>query len=1027
MTNRFNFSRGMLKAGAALPALALLGAGALSAAPALAQDAGTQVARPENGTQVTPQADTVANGAVRPGAPDATVGSDPSDQNATGGSADIIVTGSLLRRTSTETPSPVTVLTAETLAKAGITNINDAIRSVSADSAGSISTGFTGGFSAGGAAVSLRGLGVSSTLTLIDGLRSANFPLNDDGHNAYVDLNSIPFSIVDRVEVLKDGASSTYGADAIGGVVNIILKKHFTGLAGTVEAGVSQRGDAGRQRGNLTAGYGDYDSQGFNIYLNTEYQNDGSVYDKDRGFPFNSNDLTSIGGLDNNPADNSLTAGSVNAVVRATTQANPNNPLTGGTTATGPYQTLGLANCASGTFTVTGANPGIGCRHDNTYDYTQIQPSQQRYSFNGRLSARIGDNIEAYATGIYSHNEVLTTGIPRSIRSTQPFGASPTLASNNPGIALPVYVCAAGLNCATAADRRFNPYNPFAAQGASARIYYLFGDLPFNTNRNNEVFRGTAGLNGSFGGDKGYNFRIEGVYAKDRLRLDSNGYLNIPGLVSAINTGAYNFIDPTQNSAALRNQISPTITTRSYSTEAALDASISHSFFELPGGPLQVLVGGQVRRETLLNRNQNFALQTLGLNTSSARGRHTVSAGYFEINAPILKTLEVDVSGRYDHYSEGYGRFSPKVGAKFTPIPQLAVRGTYSQGFRAPTFAEANASSQFAGFSTFVPPTTFQTAHGGTTNPYAQSYALGTALVGNPNLRPEKSRSFTGGVIIEPVRWLSITVDYYNIKKTDYIVAGALTGAARTAYYSANNLAAAQAAVSAVGPGYSVNTVDATDPLFPNALPRVLIINAPFTNAGSQKTSGIDFAATVRFPITDKLKVTSRAEVTRINNFDLDPGAGAPLQRYAGTLGPYELSSGAGTPRYRGNWQTTFEYGQFSLTATAYYVSRIQEVAADEASSDPDVSILSCNGPNGGNNQYGTGDKFCYIKSFTYFDLNGSIAVNDKFTLFGTVGNVLDTKAPIAPASYSGTNYLPTWHYAGVIGRTARVGANFKF
>ena len=103
---------------------------------------------------------------------------------------EIVVTGSLFRRTDTETPSPVTVLTSENLARAGISTASDAIRSISSDGAGSIGTGFQSGFSAGGSAVSLRGLGVSSTLVLVDGLRSTNFPINDDGHNAYVDLNT---------------------------------------------------------------------------------------------------------------------------------------------------------------------------------------------------------------------------------------------------------------------------------------------------------------------------------------------------------------------------------------------------------------------------------------------------------------------------------------------------------------------------------------------------------------------------------------------------------------------------------------------------------------------------------------------------------------------------------------------------------------------------------------------------------------------------------------------------------------------
>jgi iron complex outermembrane receptor protein len=942
---------------------------------------------------------------------------------------DVVVTGSLLRRTSTETPSPVTVLTSDTLAKAGIDNVNDAVRSISADSAGSISTGFQGGFSAGGAAVSLRGLGVSSTLILIDGQRSTQFPLNDDGHNAYTDLNSIPFSIVDRVEVLKDGASSAYGADAIGGVVNIILKKHFVGIGGQAEAGVSGRGDAGNQRINLTAGYGDYDTQGFNIYVNGEYQHDDPLSVQDRGFPYNTADLSRIGGIDGNTADSALTTATVNAVVRRTTQTDANNPLSGGgaATTTGQYLTLNLGNCANGTYTVAGAAGGTGCRHDNTREYSQILPEQTRYSGNFKASVKLGSDIEAFVEGIYAHSQVLTRGAPRAIRATQPFGGSPNLASSNPGIALPVFVCSAGVNCATAADRRLNPNNPFAGLGGSARLYYLFGDLPQYTDRSNDLYRIAGGVNGSFG--NGFNFRLEGVYAKDNFSVENHGNLNITNLLKAINTGAYNFVNPDLNTQAVRDFISPVYTTPSYSALASLDGSISKAFLTLPGGDLQVLIGGQVRRENEYNQSNNPSGNVTlpdgtsyvsplyyTANTSAAFGRHTVTAGYFEIDAPILRTLEANVSGRYDHYSEGFSHFSPKVGVKFTPIPQFAIRGTYSEGFRAPTFAENGPSSSYAGFSTYTPPTNFQLAHGGSitagnTNPYAQAYSLGTALTGNPSLRPETSRSFTAGVIFQPVRWLSITADYYNIRKSNIIVAGPDANAAKAAYFAGTALPA----------GYTVNTVDAPDPLFPSAQPRVLIINAPFVNAGRQNTSGLDVAATANFPITQSIKFISRVEVTDVFNLDLTNNG--VTQKYVGTLGPYELSSGAGTPRIRGNWQNTVEAGPFSLTATVYYVSRIKEVAADEVAPDANGNIdLSC-----ANNLYGTGDKFCYIHSFINTDLNGAVRVNDRFTLTLNVGNLFDVKAPIAPASYSGVNYLPTWHLAGVIGRTLKAGASFKF
>ena len=935
---------------------------------------------------------------------------------------DVVVTGSLFRRTNTETPSPVTVLTTETLSRAGITNINDAVRSISADGAGSISTGFTNGFSAGGAAVSLRGLGVSSTLVLIDGTRSTNFPLNDDGHNAYVDLNSIPFSAVERVEVLKDGASSSYGADAIGGVVNIIMKKHFTGLAGTVDSGVTEQGDGARYRGNFTAGYGDYAEKGWNFYVNGEYEKDKAISATSRAFPYNTNDLSSIGGLDNNTGDSSLTTQSTNAVVRRAPQTDLNNPFAGGT-ATGTYTLLGgTAQCTRGTFTVAGAAGGTGCKHDYGQEYgtryNDIQPSQERYNFTGRLSLRLSDAIEGYATGSYSHSQVTIGRQPNGIRQTQPYGASPTQSSSNPGIVLPVYICSTGVNCATAADRKLNPNNPYAVAGAdpttnAARIYYAFGDIPVYSVRNNEVLRGAVGFNGDVAGD--YHWKIDAVGARDNFSIENHGVLDIAGLKQAINTGAYNFVNPSLNTQAVRDMIAPAYTTPSHTSLVSVDASIAKDLFALPGGNLQVAVGGQFRHEVEENNSNNPGLAKYA-NTSAAFGSHSVYAGYFEINAPIVDTFEVNGSGRYDHYSEGFSHFSPKIGAKWTPIKQLAIRGTYSNGFRAPTFAENNPRSSYAGFVTVTPPCSFQLAHGGTgtlsscspgSNPYAQAYSLGSGTSGNPNLKPEKSRSFTGGVVFEPVRNVSFTVDYYNIKKTDVIVTGPLAGAARAAYFAGTALPA----------GYTVSAVDAPDPLFPTALPRVLIINVPFVNAGSIKSSGIDVGANVTVPITDSVKFTSRLDFTYVIQYDLDPGNGAKIQKYAGTLGPYELSSGAGTPRARGNWQNTIEFGPFALTATTYYVSRIKEVAADEGDD------ISC----AGGNLYGTGQQFCYIKRFIYADVNIGIKVNDGFTLNGFVGNITGAKAPLAPASYSGANYLPTWHMAGIVGRTFRVGANFKF
>ena len=722
-----------------------------------------------------------------------------------------------------------------------------------------------------------------------------------------------------------------------------------------------------------------------------------------------------------------------------TTQSNLNNPLSGGTALFNTnYTTLNLTNCSGGTYTQTGAANGVGCKHNIEDEYFQIAPLQRKYSINGRVSVRLADNIEAYVTGSYSNSYVSILNAPRALRNTQPYGGAPSLASSNPGIVLPVYICTSGINCSVAGapGRQLNPNNPYAAAFAAdpangaARVYYLFGDIPAGSDRTNEVYRFAGGLNGNFGGD--WNWRIDGVYARDNLEIVQHGYLNIANTLNAINTGAYNFVNPTQNSQAVRDFISPDNITPSHSEMYSVDASVTKQLFDLPGGPLMFAVGGQVRHEELENNNQNALLDTYSLTTSSAFGKHTVSAGYFEVQAPVLDILEINGSGRYDHYSEGFGRFSPKIGFKFTPIKQFAVRGTYSQGFRAPTFAESVPRSQYAGFVTTQPPGNFCAAHGGSAganntcvtggNPYNLSYSVGRGFVGNPDLKPETSRSFTGGLIFEPTSWFSVTVDYYNVKKSNLIANGPLAGDAITAYYKQSTLAAATAAVAAIGPGYSVNTVDGVDPAFPGALPRLLIINAPFVNVNYDKTSGIDFSATARIPLSDGIRFTSRVEATYVIQYDRHTAAGT-VQKFAGTLGPYDLSSGNGTPNWRGNWQNTLDVGKFSLTATAYYVGKIKEVATDQGNLSLDCAASlykTASDP--------TGNNFCYVKSFINVDMNASIEVNEDFKFFANVGNVFGARAPIAPASYaSSPNFLTTWHYAGLIGRTFKAGASFKF
>ncbi len=922
----------------------------------------------------------------------------PADPVAEEGGDTIVVTGSLFRRTDTETASPVTVLSAENLTNAGVTNISDAIRSIAADNSGSIPTAFTSGFGAGSSAVALRGLTSNSTLTLIDGLRTAYYPLADDGQRSFVDLNTVSEAVIDRIEVLKDGASSTYGADAIGGVVNVILKKEFTGIAGMVEGGINGSKDGGEQRASLTMGTGSLEEKGYNFYISGEYQHNDRILNRNRGFPFNTADLTSIGG-DNNNAGSLVPGASITAIVAPTTVTDPDDILSGTGLTTGPWQILNPAGCPVGANTTVNNDPAQGsvgatCEQNLVADYGEIQPSQTRFGLNARATVQVNDTTQAYLTASFNQSQVKTGGTPRSIRSVNPIFA------NN--IFLP----------ATLSDGSLNPNNPFAAQGQQAAIRYLFGDIPFGSEYKNHVFRAAAGIEGEFG--DGWRYTADITTAHSWLDITQRGYINVDGLTAAIKDGTYNFVNPELNSDAVRASISPVVNSNSTSDLSMIQGTISKEVFELPGGPLQVAVGGAFRYEAVNNPSSNPNNTTFGLNAVTAVGDRTVASGFFELSAPVFEQLEVSASGRYDRYQEGFNRFSPKFGVKFKPFQQLAIRGTFSKGFRAPSFAETSGS--VVGFTSSRLPCAAQQQHGATLDAngncvggsgYNQSYAIGFNTAGNPDIKPELSRSFTGGAVFEPFKWLSLTVDYYNIKKTQIITGGPLADQAIDAYYAG----------TALPEGYSV-TLDSVDPAFPTAIRRVLFVNAPYANASALKTSGIDFSAQVRLPITDTVKFTSRADVTKIFEFKFKSDDASPYDDYVGTQAPYITSSGAGTPEWRASWQNTLELGAASLSATAHYVSGYDAVAADQFGGTDCATSSTYQGSDPNFN--------CRVKRYIDVDLVGSLDVSDRFTFYFNVINLFDAKAPLNAGNYAGNNYNPTYTQSGAVGRLFRMGARFK-
>jgi iron complex outermembrane receptor protein len=891
----------------------------------------------------------------------------------------VVVTGSLLRRTDTATPSPVTVQTSGELKAQGITTVADAIRSLSADNSGSIPAAFGNGFAAGSTGVALRGLTVNSTLVMIDGLRNANYPLADDGQRGFVDLNTIPFNAVDRIETLKDGASSLYGADAIGGVVNIIMKSNFQGQSADASFGTSQHGGGDQYRFNGEIGHGDLDADKYNVYLDVEYQKDQKIRVSQRGYPYNTFDLSGIpGGTNDNPqAGGSTFYGDV----KRATLSTPGD-LTSGVAVDGQAWRP-LRACSSSAPLTTdprlddnGNSLGTYCAQ-NTATFGDIQPQEERAGVYGRFSFKPADNFQGYLSVSYMQTKTVVDGTPNTISSSTP--------NNYSNLTLPALL----------SDGSLNPNNPFAAEGYNALIKYRFSDLNNTSTYMNRMARIVTGVKGD---TAGWNYQANLVLAHGWLDSQVNGFVSAKQLMADIADGSYNFIDPSKNSQAVRDALSPTLAKTSKTNMDSFNFSAARPVFALPGGDAQFAFGGEFRYESVSDPALNPYNDAQGLGNARTEGEHTVASAFGELDLPVTTMIDVNLSGRYDHYSDFGGNFSPKIGLKFTPIKTVALRATYSKGFRAPSFSEAgNSASQ--GFTTFSFDAdkyqAFKDSHGN--NEYTKNYSLSSITTANPDLKPEKSDSYTAGAVWAPTRTFSVSLDYYHIKKTN-VIAQASAATAIAAYYAGD----------AIPAGYTV-VADAADPEHPTALPRILSVASPYINADSLVTSGLDLNVQASFYLPYDIKLTSNLDATTI--FDFKYTQDGTTYNYVGKEAPYVLSSGAGTPKNRVSWSNTVERGPLHVTGTLSYVSGMRE--EDDSYTDGCL--------------YGDSGFNCRVKSFTTVDLTGAYDVTEKATIYADVMNLFDTGPMFDPANYAGVNWNPTYSQSGAVGRFFRVGVRLKY
>ena len=997
----------------------------LIAAPALAQEA-------------APAASSAQDAAAPAAAPAA--------QEATGDQ--IVVTGSLIRRTDTETPSPVTVLSAETLEQRGLNTVTEAVQRLSAGNAGTITQGWNAGgnFAAGASAISLRGLTVQSTLTIFDGLRMAPYPLADDGQRNFVDMNTIPNAIIERIDVLKDGASSTYGADAVAGVINVITKKEIKGLHANVSAGISQRGDAGERRADLTWGYGDLNDQGFNFYVSGEYMKQDPLWARDRDYPFNTLDWSRICGASGSCLPNHTWNGiSANgtvfglyappgvAMIRPV--ATPGNPSGSGRfsyMATSnpcgrwtPYQ-LSAAQIAQAT---TAPTSGIVCQ-GNQAEYLMLLPDVERFGVSSRFTANIGDSHQFYAQANYYKTSTHATSTPKQFNYFMP---DPTTVGNY-YVIMPVYVCASGVGTpnglntgCTAANGTLNPQNPYAAAGQTAQVLFR-SDRIREDEAISRTLRGTIGLSGQVAG---FDYSASFVAANSKLTRIQRGYVKPQRIMDVLARGTFNFTNLAANPQSVWDYIAPENATVSNSDLWQATANLSRHVIDLPGGGVDAAGGLSYRYESIIAPSANPGNDAhpweryYDINAVGTSGSRKVFSAFGEVQASALDKIELNLSGRYDSYSTGQKNFSPKVGAKFTPIRALAVRGTWSKGFRIPSFNEAFGLPT-TGFVTRGGGTFCQTyaafcaAHGN--NVYAsQAFSMGLTNVGNPDLRPEKSESITAGLIFEPIRGLSFTLDFWRIRVKDQIVGVNNTAPVLDAYYRNNGVVNIPGVTVRPGP---------VDPANPNALPHIGTIRALYANANRQVVQGIDAGFNANLKLTEGVRWISSLEVSYLDKnhltlIDSITGEAQPPQRYEDTLSPCNNTSCSGSPRWRASWQNTLKLGGTSVTATAYYTAGYHVSQVDFGATPFDCASAVDNGAA----TYDDGTPVqCRSKDIWNVDLTIQHRINDNFALSLNVLNLLDTKPPFDPnAAYSTFGYNPAWAGPNIMGRYFRVGAKIDF
>jgi iron complex outermembrane receptor protein len=764
------------------------------------------------------------------------------------------ITGSSIKRIATEGALPVQTISMEQLDKQGITNAEQMMRLISANGTGA--DNMTSGnnvfgadadrVSGGGSFASLRGLGPSGTLVLINGRRISGYGLSGKA----VDLNTIPLAAVARVEVLKDGASAIYGTDAVGGVINFILKTDFEGLQANASGNFTQAGGGATRRLQLIAGKGNLDTDHFNVMASIGYDKNDRLDSRQRSF---SNGYQPLRGLSpdttGTPVANQLTGAGSALGTGFKMPGDPNNYLQAGLLSLqGKCDSVeGMSQYATALWkdVTSPLRSTYSCAYDYGGDYVMQMPVERTNGV-ARATFQITPDHRVYAEAVGAHNNSLSILTPVQI--------STSFANGNAYPANGQYY------------QDLSAYIPTFDK--TKPILYKWRAWPLG-DRTQQYVSDTArlmvGADGTVGGT--WDYRVDLSHSESRTTTDLvDGYANTKALYSVLGSGVVNpWATPAQGQSSAAMQALEA--TKFYgrlqhgkTTLTQLNGSVSGEVYRLPAGAVSAAVGTDLRRESY-EFAQDVDATTILLapgNANQSRVSRNIKAVYAELIVPVIKDLELQLAIRRDDYSLIGATTNPKVAFSYRPTNWLMLRGSANKGFLAPSFGQLYSGTLSQELPNGVSDPVGCASHPGDPR-FCAIERLNYTTGGNPNLRPETSQQGTLGFIVEPSSSFSASFDYWAINVKDRILN-------RTPQVVLNNSAALSEYIHRKPDG----TID--------------YVQAGWINAAGLKTRGADVGLRGRGTLPGGYKWNAALDGTWTQSYKFAEFEGQPYVEYVGNF-----------------------------------------------------------------------------------------------------------------------------------------------